>query len=253
MEKETLLKFSHRILQFNLQINPNYIDENKKDSTILELLSYFPSLEELNLNNQNFGDYFLKKLSHKLDFEPKSFLTGVKIFRLRDNARITSVGLKYLYCTSVERKDIELIDVTQKTSIVSGATYFVNNGLFGLIEWTITDKFQKFLNVSKKKRTILIICDWEFFKFSFFILIFSPIIIFHFLEKFLHFVPIFFDYLFSKNIRIKNFLNGLWGLFMEPDEELQKLDDNQIRYKCRLWSCLRKNKKLALKHFKVFF
>ena len=106
MDQTTLETFAFRIMNEDIQTDPNYVNEDFKDLTILNILGFLPCLEELNLNNQNLGDYFLKKLSHKLDYEAETFLNSVKIFKLRDNNRFTSVGLKYLYCTAVRRKDI---------------------------------------------------------------------------------------------------------------------------------------------------
>lgn len=74
------------------------------------------SIEEINLNNQDLGDFFLKSFSKFSNKEKKrggkKFWPKLKVFKIRNNPRISSVGLKYLYCTSIERQQLETIDVS---------------------------------------------------------------------------------------------------------------------------------------------
>ena len=201
LENETIEHFVKQVIQVQDEFTMSSdADEEYKDLLIFNLIKNCPRLEEINLNNLNLGDYFLKLFSLYIAEEKKDLslnLPVLNVFKLRNNSRFTSVGLKYLYCSAVRRTNIEYIDVTYKGQVSSGITYFVNNGLIGMIDYYLLDSWNKIKNIYAKKkkrflkfffnRLTLSILGMYFFT--------SPILLFHLLEKVFMYVPIILIFL----------------------------------------------------------
>ena len=119
--------------------SPDLFD--KDHIVLLDLIKLCNNLEEINLDNLNLGDDFLKNFSIYLS-EKRDNFKNLEIFELKNNARITSVGLKYLYCSIINRCDVlKVIKVddeearsNNKDYDASTFTNFVNNGLKGMID-----------------------------------------------------------------------------------------------------------------------
>ena len=108
---------------------------------LLDLIKHCNNLEEINLNNINLGDDFLKHFSIYLS-ERSDHFKNLEVLEIKNNERITSVGLKYLYCSIINRCNVlttikvyeEEETLNPKTMDIKSFTTFVNNGLKGMID-----------------------------------------------------------------------------------------------------------------------
>ena len=97
--------------KFDMMTNPDYVNELKKDKTLLKIIFHMKNLEELNLNGQGIEDYFLKKFSNKISCQKKPMLPKLTTIKMKKCCKITNIGMKFLYCALVVRKDIKYVDI----------------------------------------------------------------------------------------------------------------------------------------------
>jgi len=195
LENDTVDYFVTNVIKVQDDFNmASDLDEEFKDVVIFNLIKHCKNLEEINLNNLNLGDYFLKSFSLYIAEEKKDLTQNfnlLRVFKIRNNSRFTSVGLKYLYCAAVKRYDIEIIDVSFKGQVSSGITYFVNNGLNGMVDYYILDSWNKLKLIYEKKRGRLLkfFCNCKTLQIFSLYLVNSAFIIFHLVEKMIYYAP----------------------------------------------------------------
>ena len=211
LENETIEYYVDSVLRVQDEFSlASDMDEEIKDMAIFLLIKYCKNLEEINLNNLNLGDYFLKRFSIYIAEEKKDLtqnLSLLRVFKIRNNGRFTSVGLKYLYCAAVKRTDMEILDVAYKGQVNSGVTYFVNNGFIGMVDYYIALGWAKLKMVyEKKRRRIIKFCfNPKTLKIVGLYLVNSAFILFHLLEKCLYYLP-YFLLLLLKPLKLQKYL-----------------------------------------------
>lgn len=220
LENETLEYFMAQVIEAQDEFSmTSDADEEFKDIIMFNLIAKCKKLEEINLNNLNLGDYFLKSFSIYITQEKEGLienLNDLKTFKIRNNIRFTSVGLKYLFCAAVKRTDIGYIDVSFKGQVSSGITHFVNQGLIGMIDYYLKDHIKKLKEIYDKKGNIrkFVLNRRSMVIFIKGILLF-PIILFHLFEKSLFYVPACMEYTFKPFKPIQIFLNKLRNSFSD--------------------------------------
>ena len=233
LENETIEHFVTQVIQVQDEFNFTAdADEEFKDLIIFNIIKNCQNLEEINLNNLNLGDYFLKLFSLYITEEKKNLtihLPLLKVFKIKNNGRFTSVGLKYLYCSAVKRTNIEDIDVSYKGQFSSGITYFVNNGLNGMIDYYIFFSFNrlKLIYDKKRRRIAKFLINRKSLSILGLYLLTSPILFFHLLEKVIYYTPFVFAYILKpckplyKSYRrcISNCMNCFGDYFHQQKEK----------------------------------
>ena len=151
LDNETIKYYVKEISKLQAENNsPASFDQ--KHQTLLDLIKECQNLEIINLDNLNLGDDFLKKFSIYIS-ESSEYLKNLKTFEIKNNHRITSVGLKYLYCSIISRTSVlETITVKNETieKTTSDINTFVSTGLKGMIDNNIAHNSRELKEIYKE-------------------------------------------------------------------------------------------------------